>query len=76
VTQDNTNTLVSVYSSNILLNQQTKYSIFNFEATDQTINIKLTSTANLTQNIVSMETANSPPLFLAAFDKDTSSGYM
>lgn len=66
-----------IYSfSFVLSNQRKVYYIWNFEASSQTIFISITSSAQLTPNMIRIDTAKRAPVFLAAFDKTTSSGYM
>jgi hypothetical protein len=70
-------TTVSIYSATVVLAvQHSKFSVWNFEATRQTIGINLQSSQNLTSNMVRVDSAKREAVFVAALDKDTSSGYM
>jgi hypothetical protein len=66
-----------IYSFSFVLSKQKKmYSIWNYEASSQNILINITSSVQLAPNMVKIDTPKSIPVFLAAFDKTTSSGYM
>lgn len=70
-------TQTTIYSFTFALtNQQRDYSVWNFEAKDQTIFINITSSFQLTPNMIRIDAAKKETVFLAAFDKSTSSGYM
>jgi hypothetical protein len=70
-------TQTTIYSfSFVLTKQQRQYSVWNFEAKDQTIIINIASSAQLTPNMLRVDAAKSEAVFLAAFDKSTSSDYM
>lgn len=71
-----TSSSFQIYSSTFALVQKNKYSIWNFEATDLPIEISLASPANLTEGMAWVETGNNFAIFVAAYDKDTSNGFM
>lgn len=67
---------MKIYSTTAVLSERRKYSIWNFEAKDETLAIDLFSEAMISKNMVWIEPPKNDRVFVAAFDKDTSSGYM
>jgi hypothetical protein len=65
-----------IYSTTAVMSERRKYSIWNFEARDETIAIDLFSDAMISKNMVWIEPPKNGRVFVAAFDKGTSSGYM
>ena len=76
-TANGASSAISIFSSSFTLVGTSRYAIWNFEASNQTIKISLASSdGNLTENMLWVETIGSRPVFLAVFDKQTSSGHM